>query len=166
MDNKFILSLILGRKFWALNGYDILEGYPKKISELGFPKEVKKISATVHFEDTGKTLFFSENQVWRYGSHIYWPIISCHRGSESYQSLTTLLLSLAFFKMLDCHINFCFVSALAHRLSDRDFQVSNPLENTHMFIEFSQLFFAIGSRSTMINHLFLHIDVKTISLTQ
>ncbi|TKC37354.1 hypothetical protein EI555_003675, partial [Monodon monoceros] len=54
------------RKFWALNGYDILEGYPRKISDLGFPKEVKKISAAVHFEDTEKTLFFSGNQVWSY----------------------------------------------------------------------------------------------------
>ena len=58
-------SLILGRKFWALNGYDILEGYPRKISDLGFPKEVKRLSAAVHFEDTGKTLFFAGNQVWR-----------------------------------------------------------------------------------------------------
>lgn len=62
---KTVLSLFLGRKFWALNGYDILEGYPKKISELGFPKEVKRISAAVHLEDMGKTLFFSGNQVWR-----------------------------------------------------------------------------------------------------
>ncbi|XP_012514563.1 PREDICTED: collagenase 3 [Propithecus coquereli] len=60
------IQSLYGRKFWALNGYDIMEGYPKKISELGFPKEVKKISAAVHFEDTGKTLFFSGNQVWRY----------------------------------------------------------------------------------------------------
>lgn len=71
MNNKTILPFILGRKFWALNGYDILEGYPKKISELGFSKEVKRISAAVHFEATGKTLFFSGNQVWRYGSRIY-----------------------------------------------------------------------------------------------
>lgn len=62
---KMALSLILGRKFWALNGYDILEGYPRKISDLGFPKEVKRLSAAVHFEDTGKTLFFSRNRVWR-----------------------------------------------------------------------------------------------------
>ena len=75
-----ILSLILGRKFWALSGYDILEDYPKKISELGFPKDVKKVSASLHFEDSGKTLFFSENQVWRYGNHVYSP--SCVRGQS------------------------------------------------------------------------------------
>ncbi|MEJ1281074.1 matrix metallopeptidase 12 [Cricetulus griseus] len=61
-----LMFIFRGRKFWALNGYDILEGYPKKISDLGFPKEVKRISAAVHLEDMGKTLFFSGNQVWRY----------------------------------------------------------------------------------------------------
>ncbi|KAF3823511.1 hypothetical protein GH733_006979 [Mirounga leonina] len=69
--SRDLIFIFRGRKFWALNGYDILEGYPQKISELGFPKEVKKISAAVHFEDTGKTLFFSGNQVWRYGRHVY-----------------------------------------------------------------------------------------------
>lgn len=90
MNNKPILSLILGRKFWALSGYDILEDYPKKISELGFPKHVKKISAALHFEDSGKTLFFSENQVWRYGSHVYRP--PPHHVSEAEVSLEHLLL--------------------------------------------------------------------------
>ena len=60
------MFIFRGRKFWALNGYDILEGYPRKISDLGFPKEVKRLSAAVHFENTGKTLFFSENHVWSY----------------------------------------------------------------------------------------------------
>ncbi|XP_005077376.1 collagenase 3 [Mesocricetus auratus] len=64
--SRDLMFIFRGRKFWALNGYDILEGYPKKISELGFPKEVKRISAAVHLEDMGKTLFFSGNQVWRY----------------------------------------------------------------------------------------------------
>lgn len=66
----FFSPFISGKKFWALNGYDILEGYPQKLSELGFPKEVKKISAAVHFEDAGKTLFFSGNQVWRYDRNV------------------------------------------------------------------------------------------------
>lgn len=64
--NQTVFSL-LGRKFWALNGYDILSGYPKKISDLGFPKEVKRLSAAVHLEDMGKTLFFSGRKVWRWG---------------------------------------------------------------------------------------------------
>lgn len=50
---------------WALNGYDIVEDFPKKIYEMGFPKEMKRIDAAVHVKDTGKTLFFTGNRYWR-----------------------------------------------------------------------------------------------------
>ncbi|XP_029458283.1 collagenase 3-like [Rhinatrema bivittatum] len=62
-DRIFIFR---GRKFWALNGYDILEGYPRKIYELGFPKSLRTIDAAVHITDTGKTLFFSESTYWSF----------------------------------------------------------------------------------------------------
>ncbi|XP_075404849.1 collagenase 3 [Tenrec ecaudatus] len=61
-----LVFVFKGRNYWAINGYDILEGYPKKISELGFPSEIKSISAALHLEDRRKTLFFSGNQVWSY----------------------------------------------------------------------------------------------------
>lgn len=54
-----------GKKVWALNGYDIVEDFPKKIYEMGFPKEMKRIDAAVHVKDTGKTLFFTGNKYWR-----------------------------------------------------------------------------------------------------
>uniref|UniRef100_A0A8V5GXC8 Collagenase 3 n=1 Tax=Melopsittacus undulatus TaxID=13146 RepID=A0A8V5GXC8_MELUD len=53
-------------KVWALNGYDIVEDFPKKIYEMGFPKEMRRIDAAVHIKDTGKTLFFSGNKFWSY----------------------------------------------------------------------------------------------------
>ncbi|XP_019385812.1 PREDICTED: collagenase 3-like [Crocodylus porosus] len=55
-----------GRKVWAMNGYDIVADYPKKIYELGFPKEMKTIDAAVHIKDTGKTLFFTGDKYWSY----------------------------------------------------------------------------------------------------
>ncbi|XP_048350384.1 collagenase 3-like [Sphaerodactylus townsendi] len=58
--------LFRGKKFWALKGYDIVEGYPKKLYELGFPRTVKTIDAAVHISDTGKTLFFTGETYWRY----------------------------------------------------------------------------------------------------
>lgn len=58
-------TFFTGRKVWALNGYDIVEGYPKKIYELGLPKSIKVIDAAVHIGETGKTLFFTGEKYWR-----------------------------------------------------------------------------------------------------
>ncbi|XP_044522198.1 collagenase 3 [Gracilinanus agilis] len=61
-----LIFIFRGRKVWALNGYEILKDYPKKISELGFPKEVKRIDAAVHIEATHRTLFFTGDHFWSY----------------------------------------------------------------------------------------------------
>uniref|UniRef100_G3UUS8 Collagenase 3 n=1 Tax=Meleagris gallopavo TaxID=9103 RepID=G3UUS8_MELGA len=63
---KDLVFMFKGKKVWALNGYDIVEGFPKKIYEMGFPKEMKRIDAVVHIDDTGKTLFFTGNKYWSY----------------------------------------------------------------------------------------------------
>ncbi|NWW07148.1 MMP13 Collagenase, partial [Oreocharis arfaki] len=63
---KDLVFMFKGKKVWALNGYDIVEDFPKKIYEMGFPKEMKRIDAAVHVKDTGKTLFFTGNKYWSY----------------------------------------------------------------------------------------------------
>ncbi|XP_072182821.1 collagenase 3-like [Excalfactoria chinensis] len=63
---KDLVFMFKGKKVWAMNGYDIVEGFPKKIYEIGFPKEMKRIDAVVHIDDTGKTLFFTGNKYWSY----------------------------------------------------------------------------------------------------
>ncbi|NXJ32365.1 MMP13 Collagenase, partial [Ciconia maguari] len=63
---KDLVFVFKGKKVWALNGYDIVEDFPKKIHEMGFPKEMKRIDAAVHIKDTGKTLFFAGNKYWSY----------------------------------------------------------------------------------------------------
>jgi matrix metalloproteinase-13 (collagenase 3) len=50
---------------WALNGYNLVEGYPKYIHNLGLPKTVRTVDAAVYIPDTGKTLLFSEEHYWR-----------------------------------------------------------------------------------------------------
>ncbi|KAL7983300.1 hypothetical protein Chor_000176 [Crotalus horridus] len=55
-SDKDRVLLFRGRKVWALNGYDIIEGYPKKIYELGLPKFIKTIDAAVHI---GYLYFFN-----------------------------------------------------------------------------------------------------------
>uniref|UniRef100_A0A672IUK6 Collagenase 3 n=1 Tax=Salarias fasciatus TaxID=181472 RepID=A0A672IUK6_SALFA len=57
---------IFSIRMWALNGYNVVDGYPKYIHKLGLPKSVRKIDAAVHISDTGKTLLFTEEDYWRY----------------------------------------------------------------------------------------------------
>ncbi|XP_069746814.1 collagenase 3-like [Narcine bancroftii] len=61
-----LLIVIKGTKYWAINGYDIMSGYPKSIHTFGIPKHIKKIDAAVHIEETSKTLFFARGQYWSY----------------------------------------------------------------------------------------------------
>ena len=51
---------------WALNGYNLVDGYPKYIHKLGLPKTVRKVDAAVYIKDTGKTLLFTDEDYWRY----------------------------------------------------------------------------------------------------
>uniref|UniRef100_A0A4W3H8S7 Peptidase metallopeptidase domain-containing protein n=1 Tax=Callorhinchus milii TaxID=7868 RepID=A0A4W3H8S7_CALMI len=57
--SQFTLQYIL---YWAIDGYNILPGYPKYIHRWGIPKS------------TGKTLFFAGGKYWRYDSNIHMNI--------------------------------------------------------------------------------------------
>lgn len=50
---------------WALNGYDLVEGYPKYIHKLGLPKKIRKVDAAVYIQDSRKTLLFTDEEYWR-----------------------------------------------------------------------------------------------------
>ncbi|XP_076832961.1 collagenase 3 [Brachyhypopomus gauderio] len=63
---KDVVIIFRGIKMWALNGYTLVEGYPKYIHKLGLPKSVRKIDAAVYIRDTGKTLLFTEEEYWSY----------------------------------------------------------------------------------------------------
>ncbi|XP_053312477.1 collagenase 3-like [Spea bombifrons] len=65
-SQKDLIYIFKGKKFWALNGYDILDDYPKKLHELGFPKSLKSIDAAVHNNANGKTLFFTGDKYWSF----------------------------------------------------------------------------------------------------
>ncbi|XP_063813085.1 matrix metalloproteinase-18-like [Pseudophryne corroboree] len=54
-----------GAKYWTLDGFDVAQG-SRSIAKLGFPKNVKKIDAAVHFENLRKTYFFVGNKYWSY----------------------------------------------------------------------------------------------------
>ncbi|GCB72869.1 hypothetical protein scyTo_0006506 [Scyliorhinus torazame] len=60
------LVVIKGNKYWAVNGYDVMPGYPKNIRRFGIPSSVRKIDAAVHIRTTSKTLFFAGDQYWSF----------------------------------------------------------------------------------------------------
>ncbi|XP_004764510.1 interstitial collagenase [Mustela nigripes] len=59
-----------GNQYWAVQGQEMLYGYPKDIYQsFGFPQTVKNIDAAVSDEETGKTYFFVANKYWRYDEY-------------------------------------------------------------------------------------------------
>ncbi|XP_015277097.1 PREDICTED: interstitial collagenase-like [Gekko japonicus] len=61
--------LFKGNRYWALNGYDIVRGYPKSITQLGLPQQVNQIDAAFSDSETGKTYFFVGSKYWRYDEY-------------------------------------------------------------------------------------------------
>lgn len=62
--DRDLIFLFKGRQYWALSDYDILHGYPKDISNYGFPSTVQAIDAAVFYRR--KIYFFVNTQFWRY----------------------------------------------------------------------------------------------------
>ncbi|XP_037605312.1 LOW QUALITY PROTEIN: collagenase 3-like [Sebastes umbrosus] len=58
--------LFKGRKVWAFRGYDLVRGYPKKLTSVGLPRRVKKIDAALYDVQSGKTLFFEGDIYYSY----------------------------------------------------------------------------------------------------
>ncbi|KAI9537203.1 hypothetical protein NQZ68_027237 [Dissostichus eleginoides] len=63
---KDIVIIFSGIRMWALQGYNLVDGYPKYIHKLGLPKDIRTIDAAVHIKDTGKTLLFTDEDYWSY----------------------------------------------------------------------------------------------------
>ncbi|KAJ8394692.1 hypothetical protein AAFF_G00042920 [Aldrovandia affinis] len=55
-----------GSQYWAVLQQKLLDGFPKDISELGFPTSVRAIDAALHFQAARHTVFFTEHYCWRY----------------------------------------------------------------------------------------------------
>ncbi|XP_044078702.1 matrix metallopeptidase 30 [Siniperca chuatsi] len=55
-----------GDHYWGIRGNTVLPGYPKPLSEFGFPPSVTKVDAAVHVSFTGRTLLFVGNKYWSY----------------------------------------------------------------------------------------------------
>ncbi|XP_008828305.1 interstitial collagenase-like [Nannospalax galili] len=67
LSEKDEVLFFKGNKYWAVQGRDVVSGYPKDIySSFGFPSHVTRIDAAVYQEETGKTYFFVGDMYWRY----------------------------------------------------------------------------------------------------
>lgn len=54
-----------GSRYWTVKGSRV-KGRRKKITSFGFPPSVDHIDAAVYINETGHTLFFTQDQYWRY----------------------------------------------------------------------------------------------------
>ncbi|KAM7398571.1 hypothetical protein PAMA_006463 [Pampus argenteus] len=55
-----------GRQYWMLRQLQLEEGYPKDISDLGFPPRINSIDAALHLRSDYSTVFFTGHECWRY----------------------------------------------------------------------------------------------------
>ncbi|XP_040906699.1 matrix metallopeptidase 30 [Toxotes jaculatrix] len=55
-----------GNRYWGIRGNTVLSGYPKPLSDFGFPPSVTRVDAAVHVSLTSRTLLFVKNKYWSY----------------------------------------------------------------------------------------------------
>ncbi|KAM9386135.1 matrix metallopeptidase 30 isoform 2-T2 [Pholidichthys leucotaenia] len=55
-----------GDHYWRITGNILQAGYPKPLSDFGFPSTVTKVDAAVHVTFTSRTLLFAGNRFWSY----------------------------------------------------------------------------------------------------
>ncbi|XP_069594698.1 72 kDa type IV collagenase [Ranitomeya imitator] len=55
-----------GDEYWVYTSSALERGYPKKISNLGLPSDVKRVDAAFNWSKNKKTYIFAEDKFWRY----------------------------------------------------------------------------------------------------
>ncbi|XP_073335779.1 collagenase 3 [Pagrus major] len=63
---KNLMVFFKGHQYWVLKQLQLEEGFPKNISNLGFPTRIKSVDAALHFRNDHYTVFFTGNECWRY----------------------------------------------------------------------------------------------------
>uniref|UniRef100_A0A667XMB7 Matrix metallopeptidase 30 n=1 Tax=Myripristis murdjan TaxID=586833 RepID=A0A667XMB7_9TELE len=59
---------LTGDHYWGVRGNTVLPGYPKPLSDLGFPPSVTKVDAAVYVTFTGRTLLFERHRYWSFNN--------------------------------------------------------------------------------------------------
>lgn len=55
-----------GQRYWTFDGNVLLPGYPRPLTDLGLPADLKRVDATLVWGHNGQTYFFAGNQYWRF----------------------------------------------------------------------------------------------------
>ncbi|KAL7846468.1 hypothetical protein SRHO_G00214480 [Serrasalmus rhombeus] len=55
-----------GSLYWKVKVLEVKDGYPRNISDFGFPARIKSVDAALHFRETHLTEFFIGEECWRY----------------------------------------------------------------------------------------------------
>lgn len=58
--------LLSGRYYYKFDGRDLLDGYPKPLTELGLPEELDHVDAVTIWGHYNQTYIFSGNIYWKY----------------------------------------------------------------------------------------------------
>ncbi|XP_017344511.2 matrix metallopeptidase 30 [Ictalurus punctatus] len=66
---KRISFFFNGQYYWGVTATSVLAGYPKHISQFGFPASVTKIDSAVHVDSTKRTLFFTGDKYWSFNEN-------------------------------------------------------------------------------------------------
>ncbi|XP_072259100.1 stromelysin-1-like isoform X1 [Pyxicephalus adspersus] len=61
-----VVYLFKGQQYWATSGFKMLWGYPRPITNFGFPKSVEKIDAAMFLKEENKAIFFVEDKYWSF----------------------------------------------------------------------------------------------------
>lgn len=55
-----------GQQYWMLKQLEVEEGFPRNISNLGFPSRITSVDAALHLRNDRTTVFFTGHECWRY----------------------------------------------------------------------------------------------------
>ncbi|XP_072302839.1 collagenase 3 [Eucyclogobius newberryi] len=65
IENNFNV-FFKGHQYWKLTQLQLDEGFPKNITDLGFPSRIRAVDAAFHFRFDRYTVFFTGHECWRY----------------------------------------------------------------------------------------------------
>ncbi|KAM4547082.1 neutrophil collagenase [Fundulus diaphanus] len=67
---KNVVLFFKGDQYWKLQQLNLQEGFPRNISDLGFPSRIKSVDAALHFRSHRHTVFFTGHECWKYNEQL------------------------------------------------------------------------------------------------